>query len=298
MMHEKHVLHWVLWGAVAMGAVVACGAPSWDALSEVQVDARPGAEAAFAAHQNEFPSPEAAPERVKVLAVDEAGLPLPGVEIACHDVRTRTAADGRAECDVQAADGAWPIYVRAKYGADFGHARTAGHGEEVRVVVRSTVDLVGSVYGELPWTGEVVAIAESASGGELRAKLVNRTFRFRDRPAVRTFIRIEQQTSDGHTTMLGTAISEAGEPVNVATGENGTIEFVAATRGIATVRLLRVYVDRIERSPTFAAGKLSVSLAPGEHVLVLNDSDSRARAELKFKVEGGKATDLGRLTVE
>jgi hypothetical protein len=297
MFHEKHVLHWVLWGAVALGGIVACGAPSWDPPRRAYVDTRTGAEAAFDAHRNESFASDAAPERFSVVAVDPAGLPLSGVELACHDVRTRTSADGRAECDVRAADSSWPVYVRAKLGRAFGHTRAVGRGQEVRVVVRPTVELEGTVEGELPWTGKVVAIAESASGGEVRTEVRDRRFRFLDRAAVRTFIRIEHETSDGATTMLGAAISEEGEPATVSTGALGSIVFSAVDEAGVTVRP-RVYVDRIARGSELDAGKLRVPLVPGEHVLVLNAVGSRAREEVKFRVEAGTVTELGQLVVK
>lgn len=297
MFHEKHVMHWVLWGSVALGAIVACGAPSWDPPRDLDLPTRSGAEGAFDSYRYEALLADALPERLEVVTVDDAGQPLPGVEIACHDVRTRTGFDGRAECDVRASDGAWPVYVRAMQGNAFGHARAVGRGQQVRVVLRPTVDLFGTVDGELPWTGKVFAIAESASGGEVRQQLKDRKFHFSDRAAVRTFIRIEHEDGAGVTTMLGAAISEAGEPVSVVTGALGSVEFSAVDTDGERLTGTRIYVDRISRGAELDAGKWRVRLAPGEHVLVLNDANSRAREEVKFKVEAGKATDLGRLVV-
>jgi hypothetical protein len=226
--------------------------------------------------------------------VSPTGAPVPEAEVACHDFHTRTDADGRADCDVRAADSHWPVYVRVKKGLDFGQTRSPGRGAEAVVVVRPEATLEGRITGELPWSN-VYLVANSASAEE-RVPVRGRSFALPHWPAVRTFLNLVQANPGGDT-VLGSAISEDGEAVEIVTGAAGNATFSIVDADGAPVLDAVVYVDR-HQLQVGPGAMLDLPLPPGLHVMILNRSNSRARHEAKFQVRSGTVTALGTLAVE
>jgi hypothetical protein len=141
-------------------------------------------------------------------------------------------------------------------------------------------------------------VADSASG-ETRAELSDTNFVLRDRLPIRTFFRLEYRLPGGGVRILGSAISEHGEPVRLPIGSPASISFRALAPGGGEPIEVLAYVDRIRRSLESSGLKHSIAeLPPGEHVLVLNQPGTRARHELKFTLGSGETLDLGTLPLE
>lgn len=284
----------VAWTAVFAGIAVAC--THEEPPPPPPVDTRAAAERAFAAWERLGEDPGAEPSRVRVLAVDESGAPVSGAEVACHATRTRTAIDGRAECDVRASDGAWPIYVRVLAGERYGHERTAGGGAEVRVVLRPPRPIHVTLRNGRPWSGSLTLVADNA-GFERTVPVEGDVVLLPQMPQVRTFLRAVHRQADGSEVDLGSGVAEPGMPAVVPLGPMTHVDFTAHLRG-EPVHAPRIWVDRIERSAQVVDGMLRVTLPPGEHVLVLNHPRTRARHERKFRTVPGVAVELGSLELE
>lgn len=294
-LHHRRWNKVAAWAAVLAGIGVAC--THEEPPPPPPDDPRPAADRAFAAHLYTAEDPAALPSRVRVLVVDEGGAAVPGADVACHGVRTRTAADGRAECDVRASDDAWPIYVRVLAGARYGQARTAGGGAEVRVEVSRPRPLVVQIRGARPITGNLTLVADNASF-ERTVPVEGDAVLLEDMPAARTFLRAVYEDRDGFGVDVGSGVVEPGAPAVVTLGASSYVEFTAARAGVP-VPSPRIWVDRIGRSAQVVRGAaLRVMLPPGEHVLVLNEPGTRARHERKFRTVAGETLDLGELALE
>lgn len=259
-----------------------------------EVDPRDEAPLRFVVRQPDGGVPfrdELPPDKVRVRVVTASGEAVAGATIECgYRARAETDGEGRAICEVREDDAAWPLVVRAMKGDVSGMVRTAGKDEAV-IVLRPLVTLRGRVEGPLPAGNWSVVVRSTAETTEV--PLVGTSFALEDRPAIRTFVCIEDQTT------LGCALSEAGEPVVIRVGPPGKVTFSAIDAAGAPITELIIYVDRVGRSGVTASdGVVQLELPPGEHVLVLNVADSRARVEVRLTVKPGEVTALGALKLE
>ena len=245
-----------------------------------------------------FYEDELPPEKVRVVAVTPSGAPVAGAEVECYDAHGTTGPDGRFDCEVRANDHAWPIHVVVRKPPDVGQARATGKEAEVRVVVAPRNVLRGRILGNLP---------EGENRIRLRARdedrdypLKGNAFEIEGRPPTRTYLCVENMEGVEHSYRggreLGCSVSEAGEEVVIPIGETGTLRFAAKGAQGEPLTTPIIYVDRIGRDCTGEVIDLSVS--PGEHVLVLNAEDSRARYEARFRIQPGLVTDMGALQLK
>ncbi len=240
---------------------------------------------------------ELPPDVVRVKVVNQSGAPVAGAAVDCADfAHVETDAEGRATCEVRADDSAWPMIVTATKDAATGTVRTPGKDEAV-VVIRSRVTLRGRIDGPIPpgnWSVAVRSTNETSDN-----ILVGSSFALEGRPAIRTFICIEPV---GHPAPgLGCAISEAGEEVVIRSGAPGKFSFTAIDASGAPIANPIVYFDRhmvYLRPNDIVNGVVQLDAPPGEHVVILNVDDSRARNEVKFTVKSGELTALGALKLE
>jgi hypothetical protein len=168
----------------------------------------------------------------------------------------------------------------------------------VQVVLRSSVTLRGRIDGALP-PGKLFAATRSAANTGSQPFEGN-GFALEGLPAIRTFVCVERliEGRSPTTETLGCAVSEAGEEVVIRVGAPGRLAFSALDRSGKPQPRPIVYVDRVRQDVESSEGVVSLEVPAGEHVLVLNTEDSRARYEARFTVQPGETTALGGLKLE
>jgi hypothetical protein len=155
--------------------------------------------------------------------------------------------------------------------------------------------LRGRILGTLPPGENRVRLRAKDEDRTIPLVENRNTFEIEGRPAVRTYLCVENMEGVDHHILggreLGCSVSEAGEEVVIPIGESGTLRFAAKNAAGAAMGLPIIYVDRVGRDATGEV--IDLPLPPGEHVLVLNEDGSRARYETKFRIQPGLVTDLG-----
>jgi hypothetical protein len=300
MLHRQSWAQWVVAVALLAGMVAACQAPKEvpEPLTPPPLTEREVAERAFRFVDWEHGNEAALPSLVRVLVVDELDRPVAGAEITCLDVATRTDASGHADCAVQADDEQWPIDVRAYKDALYGQERTAGNGALARVVLRRPVTSEGRVAGTLPLEGATVDAY--GANWEARVKVIDGRYTLPAHPASRTYLRVLAGNPGYGVTpvVLGTAIAERGESVDLTVGAKGTIRLRAVDAGGDALISVRAWLDRYPVDLIDDDDGFHLALPAGEHVLILNDPRNRARHEVKFRVSPETTVDLGTLRLE
>ncbi len=238
---------------------------------------------------------EKPPEKVRVRVVRPDGTPVSGATVTAHDTIGQTGTDGRFSFEVRAAASLWPLQVRATGDGAAGAARVMNAAAgETTIVVKPRMALRGRVEGVVPpgaWRVAVRSVEETSD-----QKHEGGAFELEDRAAVRTFVCIE---GDGLKS-LGCAVWEgSSDEVVIRVGAPGEVRFTAVDAKGAPIEWLVLYLDRQglfdESAPD---GEMTLEVAAGEHVLILNVDGSRARHEVRFTVKPGELTDLGTLRLE
>jgi hypothetical protein len=120
-------------------------------------------------------------------------------------------------------------------------------------------------------------------------------FALEDRPRSRSMVCV---LGEGEAKLgCGVALPGDGDEMSVTIpiGQPGTLRFTAYdVRGVRMDQPV-LYVDRMTTRTSPVEGVVSLPVAPGQHVLVVNVAGGPERYESVVTVESGRVTELGRI---
>jgi len=164
--------------------------------------------------------------------------------------------------------------------------------KELVLTVREARTLRGKVVGTLPPNAQL-SITNAVQGGLV--PLYSNDFVVPGQPAVRTIVCVhgEFPTMGG----LGCAVSVNDDPLEIPIGPLVQVAFKVVDAKGAPIDQPIFFVDRNGTFPEPSASKMLGTVSRGSHVLVVNVSGSKARAERVFTTTGA-VTDLGTIVVK
>ncbi|MBL8954734.1 MAG: hypothetical protein JNK82_28410, partial [Myxococcaceae bacterium] len=235
------------------------------------------------------PPPAMRPLRVRVLGA--GGEPIVDAGVYCSGANSGwayTGADGRGACQLL-ADGELPVDVTARVGGAFAGAKPAGWEAEVLLQLKAGMTIRGRVTGD----AGPDAFISLVSGVEVTGQPLQREFVFEDAPSVRSILCVQTQEV---THACAVVVPDGGvQAVTLAIGAPGTLRFTVFDARGQRVDEPVLYVDRMSRRVVTEQGVVTMSLAPGQHVVVVNVRDGPERWERVLNIESGKTVELGRV---
>jgi hypothetical protein len=245
-------------------------------------------------HATRHPEPPPEPTRdLHVRVVDAKGEPVAGAEVRCLAQKAAYAtsgADGRCVCAMP-IDSTLPTEARAQRGGAIATVVPSDWASEVVLNLRNGITLRGTLIGDPGPQYQV----ELSSKFELKGYPGSGPqFVIEDRPATRSILCVLNAEAK-----LGCAVAvpaDGDESVNVTIplGPPGTLHFSVYARGQRVDQPV-LYVDRNSTRAPVADGVVSLALAPGQHLLVVNVADGPERYETVLTIESGRVNELGRV---
>ncbi len=232
---------------------------------------------------------------VKVKVVTPNGEAATAATVECGEELMQSLGGGVFECPFFAnTEGA--IVIAATLGESSAVTHATMAQKEVTLTVRPKRTIRGKVLGTVP-PGAYLDVTSSAEQQEV--PLTGNDFALEDRAPIRTIVCVSKRVPAQASEKLGCAVAVGDEVLSIPLGGPGTLQMVVVDEKGVPVEKPILYIDRNGGGPMDAAqGRVAYPLVPGTHVVIVNASGSKARAELLFTIRPGQTTDLGTVKMQ
>jgi hypothetical protein len=187
-----------------------------------------------------------------------------------------------------------PIALKTRVGGAFATGQLTDWNQEVLLQLKDAMTLRGTVIGELRGGASI----------SVNSKEENSSFPFTppdfvltERPATRSIVCVWAESAE-----RGCAVAQpvaGGElEVTIPVGAPGQLSFTVSDARGQPVPDPVLYVDRFSARPPVDGGVVTLSLSPGQHLLIVNVRGGPERYETILSVEAGKSRHLGRIELQ
>ncbi len=227
---------------------------------------------------------------LEVVVRGATGVLIGGANVTCDGQSVESREDGTATCPVSLW-GTGGLAVTAAKDELSASATISRKQSRVELTLSGRHQVTGQIVGLLPAKCTLTV----NSGTQMDSQpLAGPNFVFSREAAPRSIVCVE---SNG--TKLGCAIVRPNEvAVSIVVGAPGTVTMQLLDEHGAPLEEPVLYIDRYFHPSPAPGGLLSISLEPGEHVMVVNARGSTARAERTFTVTSGATVTLPAIQLE